>query len=164
MSHIFGTPYRFSCDYCKVGFIEDSEVKATGWGMFHEDCKTQGEQQAKDEYQKSEEEYYQEQLRQQERDQKLLRKLRKRLPTKIMKQVELEVSYHGGQEGYKIVTQDQCKGDRMKGKDYFGDGRCPIRTVYDDVSSGGYPCDDCYSGDIYIYIGKGQYFNMWVNG
>lgn len=153
------------CDYCREPFKDNNPEKSTGWGMFHEECEAEGIAQAKREYEEAELEYQRQVKIQIKKDEKLLRKLRKRLSAKIMEWIDYEISEHGHHElGIKIVSQDKCKGERMKGKDYFGDDRCPIRTVYDDVSSDGYPCDDCYSGNVYIYIGKGQYFKLWVNG
>ncbi|AUR93414.1 hypothetical protein NVP1187O_101 [Vibrio phage 1.187.O._10N.286.49.F1] len=155
--------YKPKCDYCRLEFLEGEEEESTGWGFFHVKCKDAGVKEAKEDYHQSQVEYFQEQLRQQKRDEKLLRKLRKRIPSKIMEWVDGEISGHGKGD-YKVVTVDQCKGDRMRGKDYYCDDKCPIRTIYDYISSGGYPCDDGYSGEIYIYIGNGQYFNMWVGG
>jgi len=151
------------CDYCHKPFTEDNPEQSTGWGMFHEECKVLGIAQAKREYEEAELEYQRQVKIQIRKDDKLVRKLRKRLPTKIMEWLDYEISNHAHWEGgYKIVTQDQCKGDRMKGKDYFGDDKCPIRVVYDDVSSDYW--GDSYAGDVYIYIGNGQYFSLFVNG
>lgn len=132
-------------------------------GQSVRDSYTMEEVMTKEEYRKADQEYYEELKREQIRDQKLLKRLRKRLPHKIMEWLDGEIREHGC-GSYKIVTVAECGGNRMRGKDYFSDDRCPIRTVYDDVYGGGYPCEDCYSGDVYIYIGNGQYFKMWVNG
>lgn len=154
----------WKCDYCKQPFHEKPE-NWDEWGMFHDDCAESGREQVIKEFREAEEEYTQEMLRIHKRDQKLLRKLRKRLPKKVMEWIDSEIREHGDVNGgYQIVTLNQCRGHRTKGADYFGDSRCSIRTVYDNVSSGGYPCEDCYSGDVYIYIGNGQYFQMYVNG
>lgn len=155
--------FQYACNYCHGPFENNTPVECTGWGEFHSECKDKGIEQTKEEYHKVEQEYYEEMKREHVRDQRVLKRLRKRLPHKIMEWVDGEIREHGC-GGYKVVTVEQCKGDRMRGKDYFNDNRCPIRTVYDDISGGGYPCEDCYSGDIYIYIGNGQYFKMWVNG
>lgn len=154
---------EWCCDYCRKAFSDNSPEKSTGWGMFHIECEEKGIAQAKREFEEAELEYQRQVKIQIKKDEKLLRKLRKRIPPKIMEWVDEEIKDHAHYEGgYKIVTQDKCKGQRMKGKDYFGDDRCPIRTVYDDVSSDYW--GDSYAGEVYIYIGNGQYFSMWVNG
>lgn len=151
------------CDYCRKPFTEGSPEQGTGWGMFHGECKVDGVAKAKLEYEEAELEYQRQVKIQIRKDNKLVRKLRKRLPAKIMEWIDYEISNHAHWEGgYKIVSQEQCRGDRMTGSDYFGNNNCPIRTVYEDVSDDSYY--ESYVGNVYIYIGNSQYFSLFVNG
>ena len=96
------------------------------------------------------------------KDNKILRNLKKSTALKYYNAIIDEFEHHMFCGDFEIVSQSECKGEKIKG-DYYNGESTPVRHVYSDVEGCGYD-GDSYNGFIYIKIDKGRYFKMLVNG
>ncbi len=151
-------PSVHNCGYCGEDLGEDCE--RTDWGYFHTKCVVAGVTVIEYQYHQDQLEYEQEQMKLWKKDIKLINRLRKRLPEKIMTDINYCIREHSASD-YEIVNVDQCKGYKESGTDWIGFSSA-IKYTYDNTSSCGYT--ETYGGDVYLYIGNHQYLKMFISG
>lgn len=94
------------------------------------------------------------------REQALLKRFKRRLPTKIFREILAEMDEHRSLL-IGMVSKENVKGKRMPASYYFGRST-PLRHVYNNISSCSY--SDTYSGDVYLSVGLGRYVHIYVCG
>ncbi len=152
--------FTFKCAYCGEEF-ENNEVEVSNnFGLFHKACEVEGKQAVISWMEEDQREYEASVRLQTLKDKRILRHIQKKYPVKIFNAIMDEVNEHG-RGHYKIVKQYECQGCRERGSDFQGYSSA-IRYAYDDISNCSY--SGCYGGDVYLYIGKGNYLRMAVSG
>lgn len=94
------------------------------------------------------------------KDNKVLSKLKRSANKKFYKAIMEELKEHCFCGDFEIVSQQDCKGEKIIGHYYSGEST-PIKHVYSDIRSFSYD-GDSYSGYLYLKIDKGRYFKMSV--